>query len=134
MQVNTKKLKRLEERAKQANAVWWDINKRHENALYELNQKEALFRQNLEGNTYGQYGPVKGKAMEAEIEARWDKSDPEIVPPHLINEMREIGEEREEVARLESELDTASKRYHGLGACLPVLRKFAEQCGQAGGL
>lgn len=133
MQIDTKKLKRLEEAGKQAHAIFSDIARRQDTAQYELLRHELSFQRDLPTLIY-QHGHVQGKRIEDEIAAHGDKANPDIVPDYILRELREIAGEREEVERLQAEHDKAQGRYQGVTACLPALRKFAQQCHQAGGL
>lgn len=150
MQVNTKKLNRLEARAEQANESWWAQQERYSEALSELKRVEAEFRRLVDRLVYED-------KSEDEIDARWRNAlvesdihahikDIEGIAAHrrntgtlnqlrsLLKTMGEINALRERVEFLGQEKDKASEISKGRSAYLPALRKFAEECGKAGGL
>jgi len=146
MKVNVEKLKRLEEKASQANSVLRDVNERHREARSRL----QTFYKTVESSVLR---TNNGHKAWAEIEKNWPDVNLENVRPLfapeysekvpdkqrwersiVFSEMREIDKMKAEEARLRQEAEIASTHRAGRSACLPRLREFAEQAGKTGGL
>lgn len=120
MQINATKLQALERKARAAHVVLMDIAQRRSEARRALGLSRARWEVNLAS---------AGPKTRREIEEKWTAADPSVVDGHWFVHLRQLDEQKAEVALLDDEYQEAEARYRGLFAPLPALRDFARRHG-----